>query len=125
MKKFIIALSVFILIISFIIVNFIILKTNINKLELIVSELVQDSNNDYEKAEQLIDKLNDYWLKSSPYIKTAIRHDEWEDIYVSISKLKTYLKTKSYNLYLLELDELKADIEHLFESETFTIDNIF
>lgn len=125
MKKLVISILIICLIASFIIINYFILKRNIDTLELMIDELINDRKNNYKNSYQLIDNLQHYWQKNSPYVKTVIRHNEWEDIYISIVKLKTYLKTKAYDMYLTELDELKADIDHLFESEKFTIDNIF
>ncbi len=125
MKKLIISILILCLIFSFIVINYFTLKNNIDTLESIVDELIRDSEDNYKNSYQIIDKLQNYWQKNSTYVKTAIRHNEWEDIYISIAKLKTYLKTKAYDMYLTELDELKADIEHLFEAEKSTIDNIF
>lgn len=125
MKKFIISILILIIIISFIAINYFVLKNHIEKIENILLELTIDSQNGYKNAYALIDKLKTYWTSNSAYIKIVTKHDDWEDIYSSISKLEIHLKTKSYNLFLEQLDELKSDIKHLFTSEMFSIENIF
>lgn len=125
MKKFIIAILIFVIIISFIVTNYYILKNHIKKIENILFELTIDSENGYKNTYELIDNLKKYWNSNSAYFKIVTKHDDWEDIYESISKLEIHIKTKSYNLFLEQLDQLKSDIDHLITSEMFSIENIF
>ena len=76
------------------------------------------------EAEKALQDFKGSWEKSHQLLGTFIRHSELDTINLNASKLSPYLENDQKAEFCAECEEIKAQLEHLWKMERFTLDNI-
>ena len=77
-------------------------------------QVTKHANNAYEKWEELDDILAYY-----------IEHNELEKIKTALTSIKSYTEAEEYGESLEQIDKCLYLLEHIYQREEVTLDNIF
>ena len=126
MKKLLLALSIFVIIILFSILTMSSFKRSSQKISVMVEKSSKFiSIGRWDDAQNQIVDIEKIWSKTEKTWALLIDHMEIDNIDVSLIKSKKYIETKNLTLSLSELDILKFMIEHISDKELFNLKNIF
>jgi regulator of sigma D len=126
MAKFKIAAVIFLLALALCFVNFIIIENVVKTARAYLAEIEKHKNDEeFEKAIEKCEKLNDYWDKKTKPLSIFIHHDTLDKINQTLKTMGASLENKS------ALESSKAEtaasayIKTLKESDEISIENIF
>ena len=126
MKKLLLALSIFVIIILFSILTMSSFKRSSQKISVMVEKSSKFiSIGRWDDAQNQIVDIEKIWSKTEKTWALLIDHMEIDNIDISLIKSKKYIETKNLTLSLSELDILKFMIEHISDKELFNLKNIF
>lgn len=126
MKRVIIAVCILLILpLMIFTTHFYLKKTTSDMSSILNNAQICISKHDTKKAEKLTGEFNDEWDHHSKIMATFIRHSEMDEVNLSTAKLTSYLKYDEPGEFSATCDEIKKQLDHLWESEKFTIDNIF
>jgi hypothetical protein len=77
------------------------------------------------QAEKELDQFKTTWDKNNFIIATFIRHSELDIVNLSAAKLEPLLADSDKSEYYAESSSLEMQLKHIWETERFTVDNIF
>lgn len=86
-------------------------------------QLAQNGDND--GAAELVSEFNGEWDKNKAIIATFVKHNELDTVNLSAAKLQPYIKNDNTGDFCAECETLKVQLKHIWESEKFSLDNIF
>lgn len=102
------------------------LDTSTDKLINQIIELEASINkNEWEKANDIVIKLNDDWEKTENIWTIFTNHHEIDSISITLKNTLEYIKLKDKTDSLASLSSLKHYISHIPEMEKVVIKNIF
>lgn len=88
---------------------------------------VDDSihNGKWDRAEQEFKSTQNIWQNTKKWWTLLLDHQEIDNIDISMQRLGQYVKTKGVALSLAEVSSLHMLVEHIADTESFTLTNIF
>lgn len=107
---------------DFIVINH--LKTSTEVLSTKIEEINANIDNK-EKANGLIDELNEQWEKTNKTWSIIVTHQELDQIETSLLSAKISIENEEKNEALIELGKLNFLLEHINETQSFKLKNIF
>lgn len=87
-----------------------------------VEQMIQTGK--WETAESELGNAEDSWDKTKYWWSILLNHQEIDNIDVSITRLEKYIQSQGLALSLGEISTLKMLVEHVSDTEAFTIRNI-
>lgn len=126
MKRIIISIVLFILIIIFCIFSRYLVDYSINEIIPHLDQaLITINENDIKKSSENINNANDLWHKYSKILSLYLRHNEIDIIDASFIRATSHIKTENSGLYIMEINEIKEALLHLIAMDKLTLGNIF
>lgn len=126
MKRIIISIVLFILIIIFCVISRYLVDNNINDIiPHLESALTYVNDSEIIKSDESINTANDLWHKYSKVLSLYLRHNEIDIIDSSFIRATSYIKTENIGLYIVEINEIKEALLHLIDMDKLTLGNIF
>jgi peptidoglycan hydrolase CwlO-like protein len=83
------------------------------------------NSGNWDGATKEVENIEKAWDKIEGVWAVLIDHFEIDNIEMSLKKSKRYIETKDLPLSLAELENLKFMVEHIYEKEKFSLENIF
>ena len=91
-----------------------------------IEELPETINReDWDKAYSSLAKTTKKWSSVKGVWAVLINHDEIDNIDMILARLKSFVKYKDVNESVAEYREFKEVVEHIPESQRFSLVNIF
>lgn len=84
----------------------------------------QASEGNLDKAREAAEELEDYWGKTHRILSTYMRHEEIEHVLVSANSLTSYLDQDNLETFTEECQASMVYLQHLWDSEQPSIENI-
>lgn len=81
-------------------------------------------NNNYDLAEQQMEKTYNTWTKNKDVFNIFIIHDEIDDIDEYITELKEYIKFENKEECIVAISKLREALTHTVDRQKLKIDNI-
>lgn len=126
MKKIIVSLGIFIIMIVGMIFSILYLNKVCKDLEDITSNIESYINEDnMKKAYDTSQKLTKKWKRYSESISIFVNHQEIDNIETELSKIPQYIKEDSKDEALASVRVLNFFLNHVKNMEKITIQNIF
>lgn len=88
-----------------------------------IEELIQERN--WESVNQEIEKVKLDWHETKNYWSVLLNHQEIDNIDLSLKRVEKYIVEKESALSLGEVSALQLLFDHIAETETITLQNIF
>lgn len=82
-------------------------------------------SNDWSSAKSQIEKIDKKWGQIEKKWTMLIDHLEIDQIEISLKKSQKYIETKNSSDSLAELANLQFMVEHIYDKESFKLENIF
>ncbi len=79
---------------------------------------------DWKQTEKNFARLNSLWDKISPKWTILIDHEELDNINITMSRAREFMKARDTAGFTAELAELKLLLKHIPEKEALNIKNI-
>lgn len=79
---------------------------------------------DYEKALDILTELKSFWGKETQLLNTYLKHDGADKISENIVKLSALVQNHNDNQIMVEIESMRFNLNHLYESEIPSIGNI-
>jgi hypothetical protein len=79
---------------------------------------------DREAAQEKVGEFIRLWDKNKDVMATFIKHHELDVVNLSYVKLLPYLESGNMGDFNSECDMLKTQLDHIFDTEKFNIDNV-
>ena len=125
MKRLIISLSLFIIILIGCIVEIVFLNDTINVLNQEIEETVKEVNdNDIESAIDLNENVYEKWQEKQVFISTFIDHSKLEQIDQNLLRMKTNLIEDQIEDFHVDSELAKSELNSLKDLELPLIQNI-
>ncbi len=95
-----------------------------------ISQSIEDlpdriDGGDWDAASDGLAKTSRQWSSVKGIWAVLINHQEIDNIEMSLTRLKSFVKYKDINESMAEYNTFKALVEHIPESEKFSLVNIF
>lgn len=88
-----------------------------------VDERIQ--NQDWDKANSSLKKMENDWEKTKNLWSVLITHQEIDSIDITLKRLEEFVRLKSPVLAAGELSSLRLLVDHIADTEAFNLRNIF
>jgi len=90
-------------------------------------ESVEDSITvqNWEEAQAELQIAQEKWKKDNTLWSIVLDHFQIDNIDINMKRLEKYIGLKDMSLALGEVTSLKLHFEHIFDTELFTLRNIF
>lgn len=126
MKRIIISIILFILIIIFCVFSRCLVDFSINAIiPNLEQALTYVNDGEIMRSDESINTANDLWHKYSKILSLYLRHNEIDIIDASFIRATSHIKTKNISLYIVEINEIKEALLHLIDMDKLTLGNIF
>lgn len=126
MKRIIISIILFILIIIFCVFSRYLVDFSINTIiPNLEQALTYVNDGEIMRSDESINTANDLWHKYSKILSLYLRHNEIDIIDASFIRATSHIKTKNISLYIVEINEIKEALLHLIDMDKLTLGNIF
>lgn len=79
---------------------------------------------DLEEAQKKAHALDKAWDKHAKLLEMIVDHGSTDDVCYSLSKLLAALQSRDAAASLIYVNELEGGIEHVYERQTVTIENV-
>ena len=79
----------------------------------------------WERAQKELDATQQRWDKAQTWWTVLLEHQEIDNIDISMKRLEKYIATQDISLSLGEVAALKLLVDHISDTEQFTLRNIF
>ncbi len=79
---------------------------------------------DYDKAEEVTNKISSYLKKSRKFLSCYIEHDELEKVETEFTSLKACLELEDDGC-IEYVDRMSFIVEHIEKKDDFVLENIF
>lgn len=125
MKRIYLAIAILILLPVLIFGGQFYLKKSTNDMKEILNT-AQDYS-EQKKNDRAVGEVREFikqWHKNKSIMETFVRHSELDTINQNSAKLEPYLTGGEESEFNAECEELKVQLEHIYNAEKFTIDNI-
>jgi hypothetical protein len=83
------------------------------------------SNARWELAKNELTTVQQDWDKDNIWWSILIKHEEIDTINISLKQLEKYIEAQDLSPSIGEVSSLKLRFEHIYDSEKFTVKNIF
>lgn len=125
MKRLKYAIAILIIIPLCIIASHIYLKYSVNDMiEMIAKAQTCAQQGQKKEAAKQIAAFQSAWKKDRAVMSTFIRHDELDTVNLSSAKLGPFLNGNSEEEFFAESESLRMQLEHIRESDQFSLDNV-
>jgi hypothetical protein len=125
MKKLLLAISILAAVIIFGILSINAYKKSSKNLSDMVSKTSDLAvAGKWSQARTMIDEVAGKWEKTGNIWSLLIDHFEMDNIEMSMEKSKKYIDARDTPLSMAELESLRFMIEHIYEKEAFSLENI-
>ena len=121
MKRFVISIFAFVLVISVAITNYFVVKNSTEKITDTVNEMIRDVDNkgDIERCREKIEKL---WQQERRKLSFLVEHAKFEILDESLIRLKCATDS---NEFKKECEHIKWFVNEIKSSEELSFENIF
>lgn len=96
-------------------------QTMVGQLEQVETMIQQGQ---WDSSGDKLAQMRTYWDKTKYWWTILLEHQEIDNIDVSISRLQRYIDTKGLSLSLGEVSTLKMLVDHIADTQAFTLRNI-
>lgn len=87
--------------------------------------IINCDKEDYDSLSANTNKLFDSWKSKQLILSLYIRHNDLESISGLLVSIESHVKNKAYQSADVELSRLKFTLNHIYEKEIPSIDNMF
>lgn len=126
MKQLYLSLALLGLICAFGIQNTVSLKNLSQELtELLTQAETAALSDDWQSAETLTHQAQELWHDKNFYIYITVQHNQIEGVETNFSNVYAYIDGQEAPEYASANGALIAQIQHIYESERFNLENLF
>lgn len=88
-----------------------------------VEQLIHGQN--WDQANQEMERMQEEWKHTKKWWSAMLNHQEIDQIDITLKRVEKYVEGKSSLLSLGELAALRLLVDHIANTESFSIENIF
>ena len=93
-------------------------------LEMLKEDVLQE-NPDNEQTKMHADDAYNRWEELDDTLAYYIEHNEIEKVTTALTSVKSYVEVEEYSESLEQINKCIYVLQHIYDKEKFTLDNIF
>lgn len=126
MNRLIVISFILVIIISLSFLSIWYTKQKTQELFVITQQAMEDCRNkDIHSLLENINKLSAQWESKQLILHLFVRHEKLENVSTTISSLNAYAKNENFSQAIIELNLLEYMINHIYEEQIPSLNNLF